>query len=60
MDYTKEMLIKEALTKLELLDDILKDCQETISSAIATRKLIRYLLWLGFEKEEKDNNHAVG
>lgn len=50
MEYSKEILMKEAIRKLELLDDILKDCQETISSAIAERKLARYLLYLCLEK----------
>jgi len=36
------------------LDDILKSCQESIGEALAERQLIRYLLWLGFEKKEKE------
>lgn len=53
MEYTKKMLIKEAIRKLENLDEILKDCLEVINSACEQRKLIRYLLWLGFENEEQ-------
>jgi hypothetical protein len=51
MDYTKEELIKDAIEKLEALDDTLNNCLEMISSACAERRLIRHLLFLGYEKQ---------
>jgi len=53
MEYSKKTLIKEAIRKLENLDEMLKDCMEVINSACEERRLIRYLLWLGFEKDEQ-------
>lgn len=51
MEYNKESLIKEAIKRLEVLNDTLKDCQETLISAHAERDVVQYLLWLGCEKE---------
>ena len=53
MDYTKEKLIEKAIKRLEALDDLLKDCQESIVSAIAERRVIRYLLFLASERTKK-------
>lgn len=53
MDYTKAALIEDAIRKLEVLGDILNDCNDTIISAIAERRSIRHLLFLACEKEEK-------
>lgn len=53
MDHTNDMLIKEAIKKLENLDELLKSCAETINSAYAEMETSRYLFWLGCEKEEK-------
>lgn len=52
MEYTKEKLINEAIKRLETLDEILKDCHESCCNAIAERKTVRYLLYLGCEKNE--------
>lgn len=51
MEYTKETLIKEAIKRLEALEDVLKDCCELINDAKSERQLIRYLLFLACEKE---------
>ncbi len=53
MEYTKEMLIDEAIKKLNNIDDLLKDCMELISGAHAEREVARYLLFLGCEKKDK-------
>jgi len=53
MDYTKEALIKEAIKRLETLEETLSSCLETINDACAERRVIRYLLFLGCEKEAK-------
>ncbi len=54
MEYSKEMLIKEAIRKVENMDDLTKDCLEIITAISNQRKVIRYLLYLGYEKTDKD------
>lgn len=55
MDYTKEELVKDAIRRLEALDDILNNCLEIINSACAERRLVRHLLFLGFEEIPGNN-----
>jgi hypothetical protein len=55
MEYTKETLIKEAIKRLEALEDTLQQAQELISAAYAERRVIRYLPFLSCEKEVKQN-----
>ena len=51
MEYTKEMLVTEAIKRLEALDETLKGCQELINAACEERTTVSYLLWLGHEKD---------
>jgi hypothetical protein len=60
MDYTKEFLIQKALNRLDTLDEVLDDCQKSITNIYAEKQTISYLLWLGIKKEEKDDNLEVG
>jgi hypothetical protein len=53
MEYSKEMLIEEAIKRLDVLEETLQYCQESISAIFAERRVIRYLLFLGCEKEVK-------
>lgn len=55
MDYTKENLIKEAIKRLETLEDTLQEALESINAAYAERRVIRYLLFLGCEKKAEQN-----
>lgn len=54
MDYTKEMLVDEAIKRLDTIDDVLESCQESLSAIYAEKQTARYLLWLGAEKKEKN------
>lgn len=51
MEYNKETLIKEAIKRLEILEDALQQVQEFANAAYAERRVIRYLLFLSCEKE---------
>ena len=55
MEYSKEDLIKYAIRRLETIDDALQHAQEFISAAYAERRVVRHLLFLACEKEEKEN-----
>lgn len=52
MDYSKEMLMQEIFKKMESLDDALKSCMEFVNAINEERKVIRYLLWLIYEKKD--------
>jgi hypothetical protein len=56
MEYTKEMLIEEAIKRFDTIDEILEHCQRLINGIYAEKETARYLLWLGFEKKEKEIN----
>jgi hypothetical protein len=60
MDYTKEFIIQKAIARLDLIDESLEECQNLINNIYAEKQVARYLFWLGFEKEEKDDNIEVG
>lgn len=51
MEYSKADLINDAIKRLEAMDEDLKTCNDFLISAIAERRTIRHMLYLGYEKE---------
>lgn len=51
MEYSQETLIKQAIRRLEALDEVLKDCMELLSDAYSEKQIARHLFGLGCEKE---------
>jgi hypothetical protein len=59
MEYSKEYLIKKAITRLDCLEESLKDLVCMANDLNAERELVRYLLYLGFEKENTSNEGVI-
>jgi len=55
MEYSKEMLINEALKRLDTIDEEIESCHNLINGIHTEKEIARYLLFLGFEKKEKQN-----
>lgn len=53
MDYTKEMLIKQAIKKFDMIDELVESCQNLIRGIYAEKETARYLLFLASEKEDR-------
>lgn len=53
MEHTNEELIKEAIKRLDIIDEVLEQCQISLTAVSVEKQIARYLLWLGFEKENK-------
>ncbi|MDD3436955.1 MAG: hypothetical protein PHC64_07385 [Candidatus Gastranaerophilales bacterium] len=51
MEYSKDYLIKKAIKKFENMEETLNDCMEMLVNLNNEREVIRYLLYLGFEKQ---------
>lgn len=52
MDYTKDYLIKKAIKKLDNLNEEFKNCITRLNKLNSEREVIRYLLFLGVEKDD--------
>jgi hypothetical protein len=55
MEYSKEMLINEALKRLDTIDEDIVSCHNLINGIHTEKEIARYLLFLGIEKKNKNN-----
>ena len=52
MDYSKEMLIKEAIKKLDTIDELVESYQNLMHGIYAEKETASYLLYLACKKEK--------